>query len=397
MAPPVEDDEDDRAVRGWSHLGRVVYEVIASTQSPVWSRCCLTAQSILAPAPLPAMRSLRALAALLIALPLAAQTKVTRDASVRATPTGNVIAQLRSGTSWQTGPVRNGFAPVTVEGWVDASRFSGRRDTFPESIGGDIALRIREQPSMNGKILGEFRPGAGLNVLQRRGSWARIRRVAYVEAAALDIPVRPAARPSPAPVRPAPAAAAPARAAAQTPEDEPSAEESPTQLPGAFRNTKKMEFRSAPSGRALGAFEPGAVLQPITRDRGWVKVRVEAWVPESELSPADTAFGATITATDLRLDPVGMRGRVVRWEVQVIGVQIADPLRRDLARDEPYLLAMGPSGENAVLYLAIPPSLLSEARAMAPLAKAVITARVRVGRSEPTGAPVLDLMSIAKR
>jgi hypothetical protein len=80
-----------------------------------------------------------------------------------------------------------------------------------------------------------------------------------------------------------------------------------------------------------------------------------------------------------------------------MGLQTADPLRKDLTDGEPYILARGPAGEEALLYLAIPPSLLSEARQLAPLTKVLITARVRTGRSEPTGVPVLDLQSIARK
>ena len=83
--------------------------------------------------------------------------------------------------------------------------------------------------------------------------------------------------------------------------------------------------------------------------------------------------------------------------MQVVGLQTADPLRRALQPDEPYLLAMGPSGENAILYVAVPPHLLEEARRLTPLAQVMITARVRNGRSQPTGAPVLDLLSFIKQ
>jgi hypothetical protein len=87
----------------------------------------------------------------------------------------------------------------------------------------------------------------------------------------------------------------------------------------------------------------------------------------------------------------------VRWIVQVVGLQTADPLRRDLEPEEPYLLAMGPKGESAVLYLAVPPSLMAQAKAISPMAEVLITARVRTGRSMPTGAPVLDLLTLTKR
>jgi hypothetical protein len=147
----------------------------------------------------------------------------------------------------------------------------------------------------------------------------------------------------------------------------------------------------------IGELEPGTILDVQARDRGWVKVRVEAWVAESLLAPTDSAYASQLSAADLRLDPQGSRGRIVRWRVQVVGLQTADPLRRDLARDEPFLLAMGPEGEDAILYVAVPPTLLTQARAIAPLSRVLITARVRAGRSEPTGAPVLDLLSIIDR
>ena len=58
------------------------------------------------------------------------------------------------------------------------------------------------------------------------------------------------------------------------------------------------------------------------------------------------------------------------------------------------MLARGPRSENAILYLVVPPSLISTARTLQPLAKIAITARVRDGRSEPVGIPILDVQSI---
>jgi hypothetical protein len=333
------------------------------------------------------MRLLHPLAFLLVvASPLVAQSRVTRNAEVRAAPDGNVVADVRSGTTWQSGTSRSGWTLIKLQGWVDASRFAGRADSFPESIGGSQTLRIREQPSLQGRILGELRPGAGLRVLERRGSWAHMQRDAWVQSSALVTPAPPAAQPPPARGRDA-------RAAGDS-SPRPSATPAPA---GALRAGKATALRVAPTGDVVAQLEPGAVVMPLARERGWVRVRLDAWVAESLLTPTDTSFGAMLTAADLKLDPVGHRGRVVRWAVEVVGLQTADALRRDLAADEPYLLAMGPGTENAILYIAVPPSLLEEARALAPLAKVLVTARVRSGRSEPTGAPVLDLLSLVKR
>ena len=155
-------------------------------------------------------------------------------------------------------------------------------------------------------------------------------------------------------------------------------------------------LRTSPSGSPTADLVQGAVVQPLARERGWVRVRLEGWVEEKDFTPSDSSFAAGLSAADLRANPEGSRGKVVRWQVQVLSFQLADPLRKDLARDEPYLLAKGPASENAMLYLAIPPSLLNEAKALAPLSTLMITARVRNGRSEPVGTPILDLQSFSK-
>ena len=63
---------------------------------------------------------------------------------------------------------------------------------------------------------------------------------------------------------------------------------------------------------------------------------------------------------------------------------------------EPYILAQGPGEERSLLYIAVPPSLLSMARAIPPLARLTIVARVRFGRSDPVGVPVLDLQALSR-
>ena len=158
---------------------------------------------------------------------------------------------------------------------------------------------------------------------------------------------------------------------------------------------RRTVVRNGPNGRVAAVVEPGSRLQVTARDRGWLRVQVQGWVRERELVPADSTLRHPLSAADLRAEPDGSRGKLVRWEVQVLAFQIADPLRRDLAPDEPYLLARGPGTENALLYLTIPPALLTAARSIAPLSHAVVTARVRTGRSDPAGVPVLDLLSIA--
>jgi hypothetical protein len=155
-------------------------------------------------------------------------------------------------------------------------------------------------------------------------------------------------------------------------------------------------LRDAPSSAAIGQLQKTVNVEVIARDRGWSRVRIEGWVPDSVLVPADTAFRSNLSAADLRADPAAARGKMVIWNVEFLALQTADPLRQGLADEEPYILARGPNSENALLYLVVPPSLMGTARALQPLAKISVTARVRDGRSDPVGIPILDIQTLRR-
>jgi len=123
-------------------------------------------------------------------------------------------------------------------------------------------------------------------------------------------------------------------------------------------------------------------------------VRVEGWLRDSDVVEADSSLRSALLPSDLRADPEGTRGKLVRWEVQKLAIQNADPLQRDLAQNEPYMLARGPGADHALVYLSLPPSLTVTARRVAPLAFVTVIARVRNGRSAPGGVPILDVQSL---
>ena len=157
-------------------------------------------------------------------------------------------------------------------------------------------------------------------------------------------------------------------------------------------------MRDAPDGQTVGTIGPQFSLVPLAHDRGWVRVRAEGWVKESDVGTADPSH-VTVSAADLRADPDGARGKTVRWDVEVLALATADPLRKGLNPDEPYLLARGPGSESALLYVAVPPGLLATARAVASRAPTAVSlvATVRAGRSEPVGVPILDAQSLVRR
>lgn len=163
-----------------------------------------------------------------------------------------------------------------------------------------------------------------------------------------------------------------------------------------YNVARPTQLRSAPDATALGQLRAGANVEVVSHSRGWVRVRTEGWVQEADLTPADSAFRAKLSAADIRSDPAAARGKMVQWTVEFLALQTADPLRHGLADDEPYMLSRGPSGENSLLYLVVPPSLMGTARALQPLAKVAVTARVRDGRSDPVGIPILDLQTIRR-
>jgi hypothetical protein len=169
-------------------------------------------------------------------------------------------------------------------------------------------------------------------------------------------------------------------------------------IAGTLAPTGTISLRSAPDGQAIASVGPQSPLMPVAHDRGWVRVRTEGWVRETEVAATDPSQ-VTISAADLRADPDGVRGKTVRWDIEVLAFATADPLRKGLNPDEPYLLARGPGSESALLYVAVPPSLLALARTVASRApvSVSIVATVRSGRSEPVGVPILDAQSLVKR
>jgi hypothetical protein len=338
--------------------------------------------------------------ATLVPLAASAQTTVEKAAEFRAAPDGALLASVRPGTPVVAGAAKGAWTAVTLEGFVHRSVLGGARDTFAISAGVDgAALRAAGSPS--GKMLAEMRKGMGLHAVSRSGEWTRVRRQGWVRSASLTKAPAPAPERAPAPARREQSAPATPRAPRPAPPADTGggrAASEPSPAPGALAVERRAELRSSPDGgSSVATIDSGARVTTLARDRGWVRVQVEGWVRAEELVPARGAVLTSVSAADLRADPERYRGEIVRWQVQVIALQTADPLRQGFAPDEPYLLARGPGAERSLLYLALPATLVQEARRIEPLATVLVTARVRMGRSEPSGVPLLDVQSIARR
>lgn len=332
-----------------------------------------------------------AILALILPAALGAQTagSITAITDLYNAPDGRVLASVKVGAPVQTLAVKNGWSEIAMDGWLHVSVIGPKRDSFPLSVKSPNGALMRATADRNGAVVALVEDGMGLQQVQRTDQWAHVRRIGWV----LSKAVKNGAAPLPAPVAP-PVAAKP-----NAPVPTPAAPASvpPEALPGDVSVARRTAILTAPSGRTLGTLDSATRLVTGPAERGWVKVTLEGWVRQADLVPLDSAPISALSAADLRSDPEKYKGRTVRWVVQVIAFQNADPLRKGMSVDEAYLLAHGPGSESSLLYLALPPSLIDLGRSLKPLSSVVILARVRSGKSEPSGVPILDVQRIVQR
>ncbi|MBW3535199.1 MAG: glycosyltransferase, partial [Gemmatimonadetes bacterium] len=93
-------------------------------------------------------------------------------------------------------------------------------------------------------------------------------------------------------------------------------------------------------------------------------------------------------------DPDAHRGRLVSWELQFVSSERAETVRTDFYEGEPFLLTRHPDG--AFVYVAVPPDRLGEVEGLIPLERIAVVGRVRVGASDLTGSPILDLVELRR-
>ena len=316
---------------------------------------------------------------------LAAQMTVTAAAEVRAAPGGTVIATVPAGAQVRVAQRRGSLSRITLDGFIHRDLLGGRRDSFAVSVRAPSGARLRASPATRARSVALLHDGMGLTRVSRAGDWVRVRRSVWIANSRLTRAAEPPVREQ-------------AAGSIETKQEPPVVRAPDPPAGNALTPTRATSIRLAPEGDSIGDVRAGAMLVPLARERDWVRIRVEGWVRENELRSADSTIQTRLSAADLRADPEGTRGVMVRWNVQVLSpIQRADPLRRELAENEPYLIARGPDTESALLYLAIPPSLLDAVSSITPLTGVVITGRVRTGRSAPVGVPILDLISIVRR
>jgi hypothetical protein len=355
---------------------------------------------------------------------------VRETAVLRAAPGGRRLFAVRGGAAVRVSDARRDWLQVTVEGWMPRSLLGGRAGDFPVSVRGGRAATLRASANARAAVVATLGGGTGLQRVETRGSWVRVRRTGWMSAdlvrgvgpaaagevarAARQGAAKPAAKPPTKPAAapptktavapksgaaPAPGRPAPASTTARVDSSAAKADSTPLRTIAAAESRRRtaaaVPLRATPGGGELTTLAAGMETSEVGRSGEWVKVRLEGWVRADQLEPASDR--AQLAAADLRANPAAAAGKRVEWEVELLALQRGDTLRRALMPGEPYFLARGPAGENVLLYLTIPRELVQAARTMPLPGKARIVARVRSGRSEPAGVPVLDLEAVTRR
>jgi hypothetical protein len=316
---------------------------------------------------------------------------VRTGTALRGTPDGEVIGVSRRAITAPVESVQGTFVRLTLDGHLAAGNVRFTADRSRGDVSGASGATLRAAASASGEPVAELRRGTSVFPMRAGGTFPAGRTVTFVQVRRslwVDVSLlteRPVASETPA----MPSSALPSEAA---PAPVPAA--SPASL--LLETRAPATLRAGPAGDALATLPGGVVVASLGRQDGWVRVRLEGWVPDSAVDALGARVAGGLSAADLRADPTGTVGRIVRWRVEALAVQTADGLRRGLARGERYLLARGPETERAVLYLALPDALVPVAQALRPLETVHVAARVRAGRSEPSGVPILDVLELTR-
>lgn len=330
----------------------------------------------------------------LVAQKQGARVRVLSGSALRSTPTGDVIGVLSRTFDGQVESVLGSAVRLHINGFVDAKLLAAAGKS--RTVVGAAGATMRDGATDKAASLAELRRGATVFPGEKSGNFVAISRPIWVDKSRLSKFV--AAKPPG--VAPHATKAANAPTFAQKPQPAPTnsnGKAAVAEVAGSSLETGvQSSLRKSPDGDALVTLPTGTLLTPLASENGWTRVRLEGWVPSKDLIDAESHAAGNITAAELRADPDGNKGKIVHWSVEALSYQLGDALRREL-NGEPYLLARGPGKERAILYLAIPDSLVSSARALPALSIINITARVRSGRSEPAGVPILDLLELFRR
>lgn len=330
------------------------------------------------------------LLAFLLALPAAghAQTaEVTaEEENLRQEPLGKRLATVNRGTRLEVRGSEGRWRQVVLSGWIwTPSVGAVDRDGYDLVVTADGGENLRTSPSPEADVAARLLEGFLLQRVDEDGNWTQVRRTAWMWAPSLSVGGEGGAEGEDG----AGAAGGGDGAGSGAERGAPGG---PDRL--AVEGEPASLFVS-PDGDTLAVARPGAALSVLTREGNWARVRLEGWVRVDRVAPGDSAAPADgLEVGDLEANPEQYQGRRVRWELQFISLERAEPERSDFYEGEPFILARPVDGSSGFVYVAVPPERVDRVGTLEPLQRIRVTGRVRTGRSSLMGAPILELIEL---
>lgn len=294
-------------------------------------------------------------------------------------PNGRRLATVSQGVELPLLAQRSGWVQVELQGWIwSASVAATSRDGFDLIVSADGGENLRAAPQA--KIVARLLEGFLIDRVAANGNWVQVRRQGWLREGSVEIN-----------------GAAPAAGGSAGSDGSGATSDSGAPISVLIAGNSLVVY-ATPDGDTVASFEPGAQAQILGRTGDWIRVRVDGWVygPAALDSAIDLADTGDLTPAQLRADPSRYKGTLVRWQVQFISLRRAERARTDFEEGEPFLLARGPPGDAGFVYLAVPDGLLAVSEELEPLEYLTIVGRVRTGRSQLLGSPVVDLTDIER-
>lgn len=314
--------------------------------------------------------------------PLAAQTsyRLERRENFRQNPDphGKLLATVAGGTRVQGDSTRGAWVAVTLDGWIWARSVRADRGRgFDLAVSAPNGENLRATP--NGAIEARLLSGFLLQEVERDSGWVHVRRSGWIWGQSLA-QVNDDSNP---PASTSTSTTAPAAPAATGPSLD-------RVVVG-----RRAAVLVTPTGDTLAVLGQDASATVLARTGDWARVRLEGWVQTSDLSPANDGVLRGVSGAEVRARPSDYTGRLLQWDLQYISLQTGDDIRRDIPAGQPYMLARGPLPETGFVYVLLTAQQRARVAGLQPLTTVTIIGRVRTGRSQYLGNPVLDLVDLS--